>query len=495
MSKTKLVVIGLDGMPKELIDLLITENKIPNLQKFIDENTLHQLKSTIPPISFPAWPVMLTGKNQAEIGCYETFSKKNYSYGTKSFSNLRNIWDDLSDAGKTVGIINMPGTYPAKKVNGFMITGIYTPSLKDNFIYPKELKEELKEELKNYDFFIRYNNKSDFIQKIISLIKIRFKIIDKLYFKHQPDFFIFEENTTDWIQHCFSKYIHESHPLYEKSDYKDLVYNYFELLDSLIGKFLAKLDPDTKIMIVSDHGSQPRKGKFFINKLLEEKGFFKTKSNLPVPLRIMNQLKLDDEKILYILSKLKIKKIISRILAGTKLNRKMIRTGGGINWNVAIEKDLIDWENTKAFSMFAGFIYINKKGREKQGIISNEEYEEVRNQIIKELSKVKEIELVIYKKEDLYYGKDFENAPDIVVHEKSFQYWPIDSVKADKFVVPSDKYAYHNGTHSLHGIFISNLPDIPERISDVSFVGKKIRQFFGMKNNSKIKEIIEEIKL
>jgi predicted AlkP superfamily phosphohydrolase/phosphomutase len=495
MSKQKLVVIGLDGVESNLINLLIKNNKIPHLQKFISENGLHPLKSTYPPTSFPAWPVMLTGKNQAEINCFETLSKKGYSYGTKSFSNLKNIWDDLSTAGKTVGVINIPGTFPAKKVNGFMLTGIYTPSLNDNFIYPEHLKEEIEEELKNYDFFLKYNTESDFIQDITSLIKVRFKIIDKLYFKHQPDFFLFEESTTDWIQHCFSKYIHECHPQYEESHYQQLVFDYFELLDSLIGDFLSRLDPQTKIMIVSDHGSQPQKGKFFLNKILEKKGFLKLKSTSSLPLKIMSALNLDDEKIIHFLSKLKIKKIISKVLAGTKLNRKMIRAGGGISWNLAVEKNLIDWNCTKAFSIFAGFIYINQKNKEKEGVVSEEEYDQVREEIINELKKITELELVVYKKEELYHGKYFENAPDLVVHEKSFQYWPTDSVKANNFFIPLDKHSYHNGTHSLHGIFTSNLPDILEENLDVSYVGKRIRAFFGIKINTETQSIIENIKL
>jgi len=330
------------------------------------------------------------------------------------------------------------------------------------------------------------------------LIKTRFKIIDKLYFKYQPDFFIFEEDTIDMIQHCFSRYIHKSHPHYKENNHKELVYNYFEVFDSLIGKFLSKLDPSTKIMIISDHGSQPQKGKFFLNKLLEEKGFLKLKSlksNLPLHLKIMKKLKIDDEKILYFLSKIKLKKIVSKALAGTKLNRKMIRAGGGISWNVAVEKDLIDWKNTKAFSIATGFIYINRANKEKEGIVSDDEYEEVRGQIIKELNDTKEIELIVYKKEDLYYGKDFENAPDIIVHEKSFQYWPTDLVKVNKFVIPLDKHAYHNGIHSLYGIFTSNLPDVPKKDLELSYVGKRIRKFFDIENDSEIRKIINDIKL
>ena len=497
MSK-KLVVIVLDGMPKDLMDLLIKEDKIPNLKRFIDKNSLDELKSTIPPSSFPAWPVMLTGKNPAEIGCYDLFSKQGYSYNPKIYSHLKSIWDDLSDAGKTVGLINVPGTFPAKKINGFMISGGDTPSLNHNCTYPKNLKEELMEEFKDYTFYIKYNNEFDFIQKMIPVVKTRFKIIDKLYFKYQPDFFIFEEDTIDMVQHCFSKYIYQSHPHYKENDYKKIVYDYFKFFDSLIGNFLSKLDPNTKIMIISDHGSQPQKGKFFLNKLLEEKGFLNLKSlksNLPISLKIMKKLNIDDEKVLYFLSKIKLKKIVSRVLAGTKLNRKMIRTGGGLSWNVAIERDLIDWEKTKAFSIATGFIYINKKNKEERGIISDEEYEEVRSQIIKELNDTKELELTVYKKEELYHGKDFENAPDIIVHEKSFQYVPTDLVKTNRFVIPLDKHAYHNGTHSLYGIITSNFHDMPRGGLYISYIGKKIREFFGIENNTEIKTIIEDIKL
>ena len=478
MSK-KLVIIGLDGMPKDLMELLIKEGKIPHLQKFIEKNSLKELKSTIPPTSFPAWPVMLTGKNQAEIGCFDTLSKKGYQYGTKSFSNLRNIWDELSDAGKTVGVINMPGTFPAKKLNGFMLTGIYTPSINDNCIYPESLRKELKEELNDYDFFPKYNNEREFMSKIIVLMKKRFSIIDKLYFKYQPDFFIFEESSTDWVQHCFSKYIHYSHHLFKNNrGYRELVFDYFELLDSLVGKFLNKLDTKTNVIIVSDHGSQPQKGKFFLNKLLEENGFLKLKSNLSLSLKIMKKMKIDDEKILHILSKIRIKKIISKILAGTKFNRKLVRSGGGINWNLAVKKNIVDWKNTKAFSMFAGFIYINLIDKENEGAVPKEEYDELRDKIIRDLKNNKKLDLVIYKKEELYEGKFIEDAPDLVVHEKSFQYWPSDIVSTTKFSIPLSKNAYHNGTHSLYGILTSNVSEISKNNLNVLDVGKIIREFF-----------------
>jgi predicted AlkP superfamily phosphohydrolase/phosphomutase len=52
------------------------------------------------------------------------------------------IWKLLSRRGYQVGVINVPMTYPAEEVNGFIVTGLGTPEAK-SFTYPLELSPEL----------------------------------------------------------------------------------------------------------------------------------------------------------------------------------------------------------------------------------------------------------------------------------------------------------------------------------------------------------------
>src|SRR5206468_11790915 len=53
------------------------------------------------------------------------------------------IWNNLSDYGKQVLVINVPATYPPETVNGIMVSGYLTPSTDVEFTCPASFKEEL----------------------------------------------------------------------------------------------------------------------------------------------------------------------------------------------------------------------------------------------------------------------------------------------------------------------------------------------------------------
>jgi predicted AlkP superfamily phosphohydrolase/phosphomutase len=60
---TRVLVIGLDGVPLDLIRPWAQEGKLPVLKSVMDEGVVGPLRSTIPPISAPAWASFMTGRN------------------------------------------------------------------------------------------------------------------------------------------------------------------------------------------------------------------------------------------------------------------------------------------------------------------------------------------------------------------------------------------------------------------------------------------------
>ncbi|HDO41925.1 MAG TPA: hypothetical protein ENH03_03380 [Candidatus Bathyarchaeota archaeon] len=111
-------------------------------------------------------------------------------------------------------------------------------------------------------------------------------------------------------------------------------------LDEMIGKILDAIDEKTLVFIVSDHGAVPSEGRFdedyrersrFVTTILSEAGLLKFKI---------------DEK-----------------------------TG----------EKIVDWSKTKAFPQRSCYIYVNLKGRDPNGIVDPEDYDEVRDKIINAL--------------------------------------------------------------------------------------------------------------
>lgn len=86
----------------------------------------------------------------------------------------------------------------------------------------------------------------------------------------------------------------------------------------------------------------------------------------------------------------------------------------------------IDWNNTMVFSLLTdlqGYIRINLKGREKEGIVEEEDYQKICSKIIDSLKSLKDSETnepvveTIKRRDELFTeGNGFNNLPDIIVN-------------------------------------------------------------------------------
>ena len=75
----KVAVLGLDSVPPELLfDKLL--DKLPNFKRLYRTGLHGRLRTCDPPITVPAWMVMMTGKNPGELGIYEFKHRKGFSY-------------------------------------------------------------------------------------------------------------------------------------------------------------------------------------------------------------------------------------------------------------------------------------------------------------------------------------------------------------------------------------------------------------------------------
>lgn len=149
-------------------------------------------------------------------------------------------------------------------------------------------------------------------------------------------------DTTDRVQHMFYRYLDPTHPANAGKDteeWKDAIARVYEKTDELIGKVWNLVDdPDTHFMVISDHG--------FTN--------FRRGVNINAWLRDNGYLFLKDDR----------------------------RTGG--DWFEGV-----DWSRTKAFALGLTGIFVNRKGREKSGIVAEgTEYRVLVQEIAEKLSQL-----------------------------------------------------------------------------------------------------------
>ena len=67
----RLLVIGLDGATLDLVRPWAAQGHLPHLAKLIAEGTHGPLESTLPPVTSPAWPSFVTGKNPGRHGVFD----------------------------------------------------------------------------------------------------------------------------------------------------------------------------------------------------------------------------------------------------------------------------------------------------------------------------------------------------------------------------------------------------------------------------------------
>ncbi|MGD8623411.1 MAG: alkaline phosphatase family protein, partial [Anaerolineae bacterium] len=278
----KLFVIGLDcGEPSLVFDRW--RDDLPNLRRLMESGTYGELTSTIPAITVPAWASMMSSKDPGQLGVYGFRNRADRTYENMTIATSRLIqadraWDLLSRAGRQVVVMGVPQTYPVTAVNGWLISSFLTPSTRSAYTYPADLKAEI-EGLVEGDYLFdvpqfRTENKDHLLEQIYRLADQHQQVIEHLMTTKPWDFFMHVDMGVDRIHHGFWKYSDERHPRYEPGNpYEGAIHDYYVHLDRQIGRRLARLDDDTAVLVVSDHGAKAMAGGICFNEWLKREGY------------------------------------------------------------------------------------------------------------------------------------------------------------------------------------------------------------------------------
>jgi len=464
----KVFVIGLDGATWNIIDPLISEGELPTIRSLIGNGTRAVLQSTLIPLSPAAWTSFSTGCNPNKHGIFDFFGRKKGTYESVVYSSrdrkCESLWSILSKQGKKVGILNVPGTYPVEKVNGFMITGFPTPEELEDYTYPTNLLSELKTELgKDFRFQpkVQLFDEKLFLREVHVLTEYVFQATNYLMNHNQWDFLMTVFVGPDALSHAFWKYMDPKHPLYDTdapAELKNAIVDIYKELDKKIELLKKNIDSDTTLILMSDHGFGPLYYGVPINNWLLNEGFMTLKKTMPTRIRYwMFQRGINYYNLLKITKVLRLSKYAHKAAFASKSSSVDF-----VNKFFLTNKD-VDWSRTVAYCMGSfGQLFINLKGREPQGIIeSGEEYDKLVNDVIMRLSKFKDpnnnniiFEKSFSKKQAYPQSNIDDNTPDILFYDNEMKY------SIDKFFMFGSKelvsiHPIWSGTHRHDGIFIA----------------------------------------
>ena len=117
---SRVLVVGIDGGTLDLIRSWATKGDLPHLARLMSEGCSGLLESTLPPVTSPAWPTFATGVNPGKHGVFDFIRPMGGQFELVNSTSVRapTLWELLSRAGKRVGVMNVPVTYPPAPVNG-----------------------------------------------------------------------------------------------------------------------------------------------------------------------------------------------------------------------------------------------------------------------------------------------------------------------------------------------------------------------------------------
>jgi predicted AlkP superfamily phosphohydrolase/phosphomutase len=279
------VVVGVNGMELDVIRPLLLKGAMPNLERVINNGAYGKLRTVSAPNCPRVYSTIFTSTEPDEHGV-TGFLVGGITANTNMLKE-EPIWSVLSRNDVSVGMANVPATFPVMPVNGYMISGMLTrgkncedgvlcaPKLSDvtggDAVYPRALQPEL---LKNVgDFYIDCErmpaasdlkgHEKEVIDKWLDKVQLirdeQTKLFDYLLTKHPMDFTMLgqscEDRTGHWLYPIAPYNVGYNASI--NSVRVEAFPDQYIAFDKVLGSILKHVDENTYVIIISDHGIKP----------------------------------------------------------------------------------------------------------------------------------------------------------------------------------------------------------------------------------------------
>jgi predicted AlkP superfamily phosphohydrolase/phosphomutase len=217
---------------------------------------------------------------------------------------------------------------------------------------------------------------------------------------------------TDRLQHMFFRYLEPDHPANagkDRVEHAGAIRELYARMDDLLGRVLERIEPDTLLIVMSDHGFKPFRRGVNLNSWLRQNGYLTLRAE-PT----------------------------------------------GAEWF----RD-VDWTRTRAFAVGLGGIYLNLKGVRPEGVVEpGAEAAALRAEIRERLRGLADgadpAVGEVYDCKELYRGPYVGEAPDLLVGFRPG--WRVSWGCATGVVTPA---IFEDNTKSWSGDHCMNPPDVP----------------------------------
>lgn len=213
----------------------------------------------------------------------------------------------------------------------------------------------------------------EFYAQFRMVLEENHRLFDCLFSKFTKGFFFYYYSSTDLGTHIFWHLRDRNHQMYDaaaRARLGDVIESTYEEMDRTLGKALARFDDRTTLIVMSDHGFGPYYKSFSLNTWLMQNGYLALRDGA---------------------------------------------TTGSLFKNV-------DWGRTRAYALGLNSLYLNLRGRERNGVVSSgPEADALLREIKEKLEKITDpangarVVKQAHLAKDVYAGEYVGSAPDVIV--------------------------------------------------------------------------------
>jgi predicted AlkP superfamily phosphohydrolase/phosphomutase len=214
----------------------------------------------------------------------------------------------------------------------------------------------------------------EFIKQVRLVLEEQMRMLDYSLDEHKEGLLFFYISTLDLCQHMLWRNMDPDHPAHtaEAALRQDELENLYAEMDGIVGHVMERIPPEAALIIMSDHGFSPYYRKFNLNTWLLQNGY----------LELVDPAALET----------------SRLFGN------------------------VHWRKTKAYGVGFNGLFVNLRGREKQGIVrAGAEYDALLDEIGEKLLSLKDPETGqspikrVYRANEIYHGSEAKNGPDLII--------------------------------------------------------------------------------
>ncbi len=293
-TPARTIVLGIDGLDPQTIDLLMAEGRMPNFARLRQDGAYGRLISSRPILSPIIWTTIATGKPPAEHGIGH-FVAVNESTGeslpvTSTMRKVKAVWEILSAAGRSIGVVGWWATWPAETVQGEIVSdhtcyhflfdeGRTGDQDKAGLTHPPELADEIAPMIRRptdltsadvapyvdvsaeefaRDF--RFDDDLGHFRWALATAQSYAAIGEHLWTTRHPDNLMVYIEGVDSTSHLFGHLFRSEGLAGELAEqhqrYGRAVEQMYLYADRIVGRYLDLMDENTTLVVLSDHGFQ-----------------------------------------------------------------------------------------------------------------------------------------------------------------------------------------------------------------------------------------------